>query len=329
MLYDMTVTDACFTDGREPEDIEDIIAWARQRLGVNHTRPWRLVSARRKLGKTLFEVEEQTSSGSRRLIGKLGKADRADTLFNASRDLRDNGFRPPAMFIVTDVIGYAPERGFVLQEKAAGLQASDVILKKPEFACSTAVSCAQWLATLHQCGVPAPEATSDQEELTKWVAGLKAALPKEEARIDSINAAIRHELAQPATELTPCHGDFHPMNIFIADKCVTGIDIDKFCRREPESDVAYFLSQTAAFDFFENSSFDKTADARQAFVDAYETAMAGAIRRRRAAMYMAMAFLKNLHFEIVLLETGRSDYVEPWLSSAAAAVVDDNLFLTP
>jgi len=38
-----------------------------------------------------------------------------------------------------------------------------------------------------------------------------------------------------------------------------------------------------------------------------------------------MAFLKNLHFELVLLKTGQTEYAEPWLSAASDAILDHNL----
>ena len=38
---------------------------------------------------------------------------------------------------------------------------------------------------------------------------------------------------------------------------------------------------------------------------------------------MAMAFLKNLHFELVLLKTGRMEYAKPWLKGAAAILKGD------
>ena len=120
------------------------------------------------------------------------------------------------------------------------------------------------------------------------------------------------------------------MNIFIArNERVTGIDIDKLAAREPESDVAWFLMQTAAFGYFEKHSFESTREARSLFIESYEAAAQKRLRVRRTALYMAMAFLKNLHFELVLLKTGRNEYADPWLSGAAAAIVDVRLSLEP
>jgi hypothetical protein len=104
--------------------------------------------------------------------------------------------------------------------------------------------------------------------------------------------------------------------------------MDKFGLREPESDLGWFLMQTAAFGFFERGSFDCTDVARRMFVEQYEGKVGRLVRSERLAMYMAMAFLKNLHFELVLLKTGRNYYADPWLSGAECAI-DGNLHLAP
>ena len=331
MLYDIAASDACFVKGAAPADIDQILAWARRRLALNSRRPWRLISARRRFGKKFFEVEEETPAGKRRLIGKFGKTERTQTLYETLQLLRNNGFRPPSMFVVPEPIAHFAEKGFLLQEKASGVQASDLMWKitsGPSLVASWAAArSAMWLAALHRCGVRAPSAALSRDALSEWAKGLAAAVPAETRRIDAIAEAIGRGLAQPAAQTVPCHGDFHPMNIFIAGGEITAIDLDKFCECEPESDIGYFLSQTAAFDFVENASFDFSAGARRAFVETYESHAARRISRSRAAMFMAMAFLKNLHFDLVLLASGRTERVSAWLSAAEAAIFDQDLRL--
>jgi aminoglycoside phosphotransferase (APT) family kinase protein len=192
---------------------------------------------------------------------------------------------------------------------------------------SAATDSAKWLAALHRCGLTADEAQPDANPVWNWANDLASIQRFEAGRIHRIAQAILRELAKPVSGRVPCHGDFHPMNIFIANERVTGIDIDKFALREPESDVAWFLMQTAAQDFFKNRSFDCTEEARQTFVETYEAEIGRPIRPQRVGLYMAMAFLKNLHFELVLLKTGRNEYAQPWLRGAAAALLEGNLHL--
>lgn len=330
MLYDTSATDVLFAKGRPPkEDVHELLAWARQQLGLNGARSWRLLGAQRKLGKTLFEIEESGPSGTRRLVGKRGKEERAETLHSALQSLWNEGFRPPSRFTVTESVACLPERGFILQEKAPGLQALDLILHHPDRAESAARDSAEWLAALHGAPVRAVAGLNDANAVAMWARELTERLPSEASRIGTIEDAVLRELADPIRETVPCHGDFHAMNIFIADSGrITGIDLDKFCQHEPEADVGYFISQTASFGYFSTGSFETTARSREAFLEQYQSTSGRQVRTRRAGLYIAMAFLKNLHFELVLLKTDRTQYVEPWLSGAAEAILQENLHLT-
>jgi hypothetical protein len=324
MLFDSTATDPCFVDGRAPRDLDELLSWARLELrgkGITH---WRLVSARTKLGRTLVEIEDESSGKPRRFIGKLGARERAETLYNTLTMLRQEGFCPPALFTVPEPIGYFPERGFVLQEKVPGQQASDFFSPTQALQTTAAADSARWLAALHGCPLLPRIDVPDPEPLNKWEEELVMELPAEAARIRHLAAELRQEIARPRTLRVPCHGDFHPMNIFIAGReRITGIDIDKFARREPESDIGWFVMQTAARAFFQNATFQSTIAARRTFLQTYQEETGRRIQIRRAGLYIGMAFLKNLHFELVLLKTGRSQYADPWLSGAAAAMRGD------
>src|SRR5215831_7732652 len=100
MLYDLTATDPSFQDGRAPDDIQEIVVWANSEV-AGRTQ-WRLISARCRFGKTLFEIEEHSPSGPRRLIGRLGKREHAEHLYQALWRLRAAGFAPPGRYIVPD-----------------------------------------------------------------------------------------------------------------------------------------------------------------------------------------------------------------------------------
>ena len=329
MLFDSTVRDACFAEGRPPEDIDEVFTWARNQLG-RAARSWRLITARRKLGRTLFEIEEETASGRRGLIGKLGHPEREATLYHTLIAVRDAGFRPPAKFTVPEPVAFIPERGFVLQEKAPGNSSWELLAGGGGAEQSAAMNCAEWLARLHRCPVTAKQDNIENEAVLRWASGLQSAEPREAPRIKKITQAVLHRTAEPEPiRMLPSHGDFHPGNIFVAgSERVTGIDIDKFAHREPEADIGWFLMQTAAFGFFEKGTFQWTAAARRAFLDGYELHAHVPINARRAALYMALAFLKNLHFELVLLNTGRKEFAEPWLWAAETAILDGNLQLS-
>jgi hypothetical protein len=319
MLFDLTVSDATFVDGRPPKDIKNTIETIREELGLDGDCPWSLISARTKLGRVLFEIEEETSLGPRRLIGKLGDPKRAVNLQRTLISLRDSGFKPPARLTVPEPVACLPERGFILQEKVPGRHASDLLLETSMRATFAAADCGRWLAALHQCELPAAPVCTEPEAISKWATELAETLPDRAKELNEIGAALREASSCNVSRLVPTHGDFHPMNILIkGTQRVTGIDMDKFGAREAEADIGWFLMQSAVFGFFKTGIFNATELARRAFVTCYENETGEPIRTDRASLHMAMAFLKNLHFELVLLKTGHTEYVTPWLEGAAA-----------
>jgi hypothetical protein len=328
MLFDPTVSDATFVDGRPPKDIKNTIETIREEMGLDGDCPWSLISARTKLGRVLFEIEEETSFGPRRLIGKLGNPERAVNLHRTLISLRNAGFKPPARLVVPEPVACLPERGLVLQEKVAGRHASDLLLESSMRATFAAADCGRWLAALHQCDVPGAPVCIDPDAVSKWATELAETLPDRENELDEIATGIREALPCNVGRSVPTHGDFHPMNILIkGTQRVTGIDIDKFGAREAEADIGWFLMQSAAFGFFKTGTFKATELARRAFIKCYEGETGEPIRPDRTALYVAMAFLKNLHFELVLLKTGHTEYATPWLKGAAA-FLEGNLYLS-
>src|SRR5262249_9358618 len=143
-----------------------------------------------------------------------------------------------------------------------------------------------------------------------WANDLVSVYPSGSTRLRTLLPLICRGLDESISNAVPSHGDFHPSNIFIARDRITGIDLDKFCLREPEADVAWFLMQSAAFGFFAEHTFKCTLKARRAFLEHYTAEARGPVRAERIALHMALAFLRNLHFELVLLKTGRTEYAD-------------------
>jgi len=330
MLYDSTVRDAAFAEGRPPADINQLLSWAQLQLHIGNGTRWKLISARQKMGRVLFEIDEDTPSGPRRLIGKFGDSGRATTLYRSLQLLRNAGFAPPSLYTVPEPVAFVVERGFVLQEKVPGTQALSLLLESLDESRSASRFAAEWLLHLHQSQASASADPVKPDGIDSLANELGSILKEESARIARIARAIRCELAQPSSASVPCHGDFHAMNLFIHDRLrVSGIDIDKFAAREPESDLGCFLGQTAGLGYLARGSFECTEAARRTFLEHYEARGRQPIIASRLGLHMAMIFIKNLHFELVLLKTGRMELAAPWLSAAAGAILEGNIHLRP
>jgi Ser/Thr protein kinase RdoA (MazF antagonist) len=150
---------------------------------------------------------------------------------------------------------------------------------------------------------------------------LASEVPSQASRIarlgDEISGALR---AFTSLDLVPCHGDYHPMNVFIDDDGrVTVIDLDTLSSCERESDIAYFCAQTAIMGYFEFGSFGDTLPVREAFLSGYGLPLDS----RRLGVYAAEAFLRSLHYDLCILRTNQRTLIDPWLTAAAQCLSGD------
>jgi aminoglycoside phosphotransferase (APT) family kinase protein len=283
-------------------------------LGIR--QPWRLISARGKLGKTLFEAEE----GHRRLIGIISKSERMGHAFDSLRMVWAGGMRSPGAFTVVEPVGYVPELKMMIMEKAGGELLWPAIERGSEYALEHTEMAAQWLAALHGLPVDPPMWSEDRSRIERWGSQLKNTLPKEAARIDELLGSILERLTSEA-ELVPSHGDFHGGNLFVAaGPRVTVIDLDKFGLREREFDVAYFLAQSACMGFWRSGSFEWTRPFRDRFFAAYEQHSGVALNAERMSVHTAATLLQNLNYDLNVFKTGRVELAPAFLELAETSM---------
>lgn len=328
MNIDLEASDPVFTQPgkRAASNAAELIANVRTELGLGHDRPWRLISSRLKLAKTFFEVEESTPEGPRRLIGKVSPSKSAQGAFANMQLLWEAGMRPPAPFTIAEPVAYLPDRFLLLQEKAPGVQLLQK-MKAGEATASDAHCAAGWLAALQQLNVPAAPPASAGFNLERCRRELPAALPQHAARLETLLDRIAAAIEPPGA-LVPSHGDFHPMNVYVADDRVTAIDLDTFAAREPMTDVAYFLAQSAIMGFLLWQSFAPTAPVRNAFVEAYSRHSSLELDPSRAGLHMALAFLRSLHYDYCILHTHPDAAVEPFIQAAAQCLEGGDIRLS-
>lgn len=304
-----------------------ILSCIQQRRGFSPDS-WRLISARRKMGRTLFEIEERSGGKIVRVVGKICKHEKAEILYHALRGLWIAGMRPPDRYTVSRPVGFYPEKHLILQERAPGQPALEAILAGQEQAEFAGEGCARWLVHLQKTKIAAPQGGGHPQAAALRSHALQAVLPQESSRIGRIQARIDSILSTPPATSVLSHGDFHGMNVLLhGERRLTGIDFDKFSKREPEADPAYFLAETAAQGFLRRRSFACTEPARLAFLRTYIEHCGGSFQRSRAGAWMAVTFLQHLHFELVLLKTQHTEYATPWIQAAETAAFDGNLEL--
>lgn len=311
-------------------DFDDLAAWVSNHLDGGRSQSCRVVCFRRNMGKFIIEfdieTEDRADADLRRCIGKIYKGDYGQEHFDVLSRLREAGFRPPSPFTVVYPVTYIADRCFLLQEKAPGSLLADLIFGEPDSAVVDALQAAAgWLAALHDAEV---NAQPRLERVRMLVAGqgreLMELLPQQAPRVERLAArALTGLEARRLTPLVPSHGDFHPKNVFItAEGRVTVIDFDTFGLQEQAADVAYILAQTAIMGYRRRGSFAATNQVRHCLLQAYLEA-APMLSGQRLALYLGMAFLQSLHYELCTLRNGRTAIIEPWLANAERCLSDE------
>ena len=288
---------------------------------------------KRRVGKVVVELQVTSPNGGPgtplRYIVKLHGRDRTYGSYQAMSRLWEAGFRPPSPYTVVRSVAYIADAGLLVQEKAPGRLLLDIILGGDE-ATQALAGAAGWLTALHTSTVEThPRQARLGAMVTRFSTELAQLLPKRASGIRRLAERALEKLDSPdQSPLVPCHGDFHPKNVFITDAGrVTAIDFDTFGLQEAAADVAYFLAQTAIMGYFRRGSFTITSQAREYFLQAYENA-ASPLPRPRLALYLGMAFLQSLHYELCVLKNDKAAIIEPWLEISERGVLRGEVMLT-
>jgi aminoglycoside phosphotransferase len=271
-----------------PDDrrAEELIAECRSRVGGE----WKLLSSSVKLSKSIFEAEYN----GRRVIGKVSGSKRAQTAFGSLTKLRDAGMRPPREFTVPEPIVWIEDRKLLVLEKAPGESLLDV-LKQGTSASGHARHAAELLLFLHSLAVHAPRDAFNVAAAQQRATELKSAL--DDGRVaPTAEEAIAILGSEPA-RVVLSHGDYHPMNVYVAPGRVTAIDLDTVALRDQEADVGYFVAQAANFGLLISDSLNCTREMRETFL-----AMFPALDKRRLSAHIAWALLQSLHYDTCILK---------------------------
>ena len=312
-------SDPVFTHagGRPAEGVDELLAFAREQLGLGPDRCWQLISSGMKFTKTFFELEESRPEGSRRLIGRVSAREKWKGAYEILRKLRDAGMRPPSPYCVVEPVAFLPERNLLLQEKAAGQQLFEKI-KTGTATERDAERAAEWLVALQRLAFPnLPQGSCGDFERTRKE--LPDAIPSSARRIIQILDFLskRFRATVPGA---PSHGDYHPMNIYLDDERVTVIDVDTFAAREPMFDVGYFLAHSAVMGYHHSGTFEPTENLRAVFLDTCERLAPHRFHKERVRVHVAFAFLRSLHYDLCILRTYPKEVVDPFLSAAERAL---------
>ena len=219
--------------------------------------------------------------------------------------------RPPSRFTVPEPVAWFPEKNLLIQEKAPGASIVDA-MQQQSGETGFARDAALWLRELSTLKLNFPRAGLDFEDSEKRSRDLSDASGN--ARVIDLWRDANLMLAREPGDLCPSHGDFHPMNVFVSRDRVTAIDLDTLASRDRETDIGYFLAQTAIFGVHLFGSFGETSNLRNEFLR-----HCGPLDRHRVVAHMAAAILQSLHYDLCILRVRNESFDA--LAGAAASLL--------
>lgn len=287
---------------------------------------------RQRSTECICEIEwdsEETRQAGSRCIAKLFSNDRGQQIFQIGRRLWETGFSPPSALTVAQPLRYGPHECVLIQEKAPGPTLWSLLFRSPAKDCNLADmdKVARWISAFQHANLPqlvidsslAPVVLQRADELASHLESMSDRILASAAQIaDLLNMTCKHSLVAS-------HGDFHPKNIFFSSSGrMTVIDLETVKLRECEADIGYFLAQTAGMGQLELGSFGATLALRRQFEESCKR-LNPALSLPRVALYIAVWFLQNLHYQLCALKDGKEEIAAVWLNNVERCLLQQEV----
>lgn len=160
--------------------------------------------------------------------------------------LWSEGFGAPSRERVPEPLAYLEDCGVLLLRPAPGERLPGTEARDWAGFEEGTAQAARWLAALHTSSVsvgPRETVAQGVARLTHRAAKATAARPDLEELIRDALAELdrRCTISADTGERVQTHGRFHPGHVFVAQDCVTAIDLDRAAQADPAKDVAEFV----------------------------------------------------------------------------------------
>jgi Ser/Thr protein kinase RdoA (MazF antagonist) len=191
-------------------------------------------------------------------------------------------------------VAWVPEYHLLLVTWAEGESLSSFCLAHPDAAQKVA-GAAEWLLTLHDCGVGIGRRYSfpaHLRTLAKWKELLAEVYPEGQRLLGALLARLEERGRELSGWISgPTHRDFTPEHLVVQDDQFTCLDFDEFCQYDPLFDVAHF---TAHLRFLGLTRFG-ALNRFDSLADRFQGAYASATRNyseKRLNLFKAISYLK-------------------------------------
>jgi Phosphotransferase enzyme family len=214
-----------------------------------------------------FEINLKTDRGAHELIGKVFASERSD-IHDAMVRIQKAGFDQGSRFAIPRPLTYLPSLRVLLEEKAHGASAREILLTaETSQQKEAAVRCAHWLARFHTTAPRIGPVTTVNKMMfksksqTRKLARLGSPFAEKSGQLLAELEAWASKLA--IVEICASHGEYNPSHTILNGDRTVVIDWDKCQVCDPARDVATFMVVTKwlALDRTRDiGAFDSVAD---------------------------------------------------------------------
>lgn len=269
------------------------------------------------------DLQLQTTTGKRELIGKVYATDRRD-VFQVMKQISDSGFGPKEEFSIPEPISFVPELNLLLQEKVAGPLATEIFLTGSEHERAFAAErCALWLANFH---THAPQLGSVFALTNELMESWAQRLAKRAEQVVAKALLLFRRLAaigirRDGIEVRSCHGTYCHYQIILNDTRTVALDWDGYCLADPALDVARFMVILQQLAFNSQGSFKGLNRAGEVFYRTYLAASRSEVAKQ-LPLYMAALYLKHAK-DYVKRDDVRPEMAEAMLDEGLRILEED------
>lgn len=235
--------------------------------------------------------------------------------------LWNHGFGADRQYTIVRPIGYLQQYRLMLMAKSPGKTLDDWIHDPSSDNQQNAFLIADWLTRMHRIpltSVRSAVRTRATADVKRFFQDLSERLPNEKAKLKSMYDQFVQNSGKLKTEQKVLlHGDFHTKNVFLHEQRVIAIDFDHHFAGDPAWDVAYLACQIQVSAFFKKGNFDYFQSMVKDFINKYLDAHPSYNRQEfleRISLYSARSLFESLHYELCVLNTGKFDIVDPFLT---------------
>jgi hypothetical protein len=226
------------------------------------------------LDSTGAATVEMTLDRAQRVFAKLYPDSSGPRVYEKLKALRAAGFGAGERYQAVEPLGFIPEYGMLLARAAEGVAVSASI-GAAEAMRAGAREAAAWLARLHTSPlrVGPPQSLLESGELLSLSRRLAKTIRRQPRFLDLALELIDvlEKLAGETREglWVQSHGQYRPIHVFVAERTVTVIDLDRSRPADPARDIAEFLHRMRMTHFWQLGSVEPADGATEEFLTTY------------------------------------------------------------